>query len=184
MSDKPSSLIDIFRMMRKKTHKTELKTSCAAKCLKHTQELYWHKYNDCPPSKMMTTSSNTISLAWWLRRPPQEQKTRVWFSHSPWEFFQVESYQWYKNWNSSGYPDRCQALLGQCWDWLAQCQHTVTEEDSLTCSFYLSMAACTTVWADTPLQNKKTEATDNSEASTSEFTHQTTYLKCDHGEVS
>ena len=34
------------------------------------------------------------------------------------------------------------------------------------------------------LQNKKTEATDNSEASTSEFTHQTTYLKCDHGEVS
>ena len=31
-----------------------------------------------------------------------------------------------KNWYFSGYPDRHIALQGQCWDWLALCQHTGT----------------------------------------------------------
>ena len=41
------------------------------------------------------------------------------------EFFQVESYQWLKNWHSSDYPARRLALEGQCWDWSAQCPYSV-----------------------------------------------------------
>ena len=33
-----------------------------------------------------------------------------------WDFFGVKSYQWFKNWRSSGYPARCLALQGQRWD--------------------------------------------------------------------
>ena len=40
----------------------------------------------------------------------------------------VKSYQWLKNWHSTGYPDRRQALQVQCWDWLAQCQYTATRQ--------------------------------------------------------
>ena len=50
-------------------------------------------------------------------------------SHLRWNFSRVESYQWLQNWHSSGYPARCLALKGQCWDWLAQCQYTVTGWD-------------------------------------------------------
>ena len=32
----------------------------------------------------------------------------------------------FKNWHSSGYPDRRLAIKGQCWDWSARCQYTVT----------------------------------------------------------
>ena len=39
------------------------------------------------------------------------------------DFSGVESLQ---NWHSSGYPARRLVLYGQCWDWLAQCQYTVT----------------------------------------------------------
>ena len=42
------------------------------------------------------------------------------------DFFGVESYQWLKNWHSSGYPARRLALYGQHWDWSARCQYTVT----------------------------------------------------------
>ena len=42
------------------------------------------------------------------------------------DFFGVESYQWLKNWHSSGYPARRLALQGQRWDWSARCQYTVT----------------------------------------------------------
>ena len=42
------------------------------------------------------------------------------------DFFGVESYQWLKNWHSSGYPARRLALEGQRWDWSARCQYTVT----------------------------------------------------------
>ena len=45
------------------------------------------------------------------------------------DFFGVESYQWLQNWHSSGYPARRLVLQGQCWDWLAQCQYTVTGWD-------------------------------------------------------
>ena len=37
-----------------------------------------------------------------------------------------KSYQWLKNWHSSGYPAMCLALQDQLWDWLALCQYTVT----------------------------------------------------------
>ena len=43
-----------------------------------------------------------------------------------WDFFGVESYQWLKNWHSSGYPARRLVLWGQRWDWSARCQYTVT----------------------------------------------------------
>ena len=43
-----------------------------------------------------------------------------------WDFFGVESYQWLKNWHSSGYPARRLALKGQRWDWSARWQYTVT----------------------------------------------------------
>ena len=43
-----------------------------------------------------------------------------------WDSSGVESYQWLKNWHSSGYPARRLALQGQRWDWLAWCQYTVT----------------------------------------------------------
>ena len=42
------------------------------------------------------------------------------------DFFWVESYQWLKNWHSSGYPARHLTLKGQHWDWSARCQYTVT----------------------------------------------------------
>ena len=42
------------------------------------------------------------------------------------DFSEVESYQWLKNLHSSGYPARLLALYGQCRDWLARCQYTVT----------------------------------------------------------
>ena len=45
------------------------------------------------------------------------------------DFSGVESYQSFKNWHSSGYPVRRMALKGQCWDWLARCQYTVTGRD-------------------------------------------------------
>ena len=45
------------------------------------------------------------------------------------DFSGVESYQWLKHWHSSGYPARRLALQGQCWDWLARCQYTVTGWD-------------------------------------------------------
>ena len=41
----------------------------------------------------------------------------------------VKSYQSLKNWHSSGYPSRRLVLYGQCWDWLARCQYTVTGWD-------------------------------------------------------
>ena len=33
------------------------------------------------------------------------------------DLFQVEPYQWLQSWYFSGYPARCPALKGQCWDW-------------------------------------------------------------------
>ena len=45
------------------------------------------------------------------------------------DFSGVESYQWLKKWHSSGYPARRLALQGQCWDWSARCQYTVTGWD-------------------------------------------------------
>ena len=42
------------------------------------------------------------------------------------DFFGVESYQRLQNWHSSGYPVRRLVLKGQCWDWLARRQYTVT----------------------------------------------------------
>ena len=45
------------------------------------------------------------------------------------DFFGVESYQWLKNWHSSGYPARRLALKGQCWDCSAHCQYIVTGWD-------------------------------------------------------
>ena len=45
------------------------------------------------------------------------------------DFFGVESYQWLKNWHSSGYPARRLALKGQRWDWSARCLYTVTGWD-------------------------------------------------------
>ena len=45
------------------------------------------------------------------------------------DFSGSESYQWLKNWHSSGYLAWHLALQGQCWDWLAWCQYTVTGWD-------------------------------------------------------
>ena len=45
------------------------------------------------------------------------------------DFSGVESYQWRKNWHSSGYPARHLALWGHCWDWLNRCQYTVSGWD-------------------------------------------------------
>ena len=42
------------------------------------------------------------------------------------DFFRVESYQWLKNWHSSGYPVRRLALKSQHMDWSTRCQYTVT----------------------------------------------------------
>ena len=55
-----------------------------------------------------------------------ERQTWIWFLLSPWNLFQVKSYQWPKNWCRSGYPARRLVLKGQHWDWLAWCQYTVT----------------------------------------------------------
>ena len=45
------------------------------------------------------------------------------------DFFGVDPYQWLNNWHFSGYPARCLALQGQCWDWSAWCQYIVTGWD-------------------------------------------------------
>ena len=64
------------------------------------------------------------------------------------DFFGVESYQSYQ-WHSSGYPARRLVLQGQCWDWLARCQYTMTGVDGkVVCNFYLSVAASKIVCAD------------------------------------
>ena len=42
------------------------------------------------------------------------------------DFFGVESYQWFQNWHSSGYPARRLAWQGQHWDWSGRCQYAVT----------------------------------------------------------
>ena len=44
------------------------------------------------------------------------------FGFLSWELFRVESYQWLKNCDSSGYPAM---RLGQRWNWLARCQYVV-----------------------------------------------------------
>ena len=47
-------------------------------------------------------------------------RAKIWGSNSACRipgFFWVESYQWLKNWHSSGYPARCLELLSQSWDW-------------------------------------------------------------------
>ena len=68
-------------------------------------------------------------------------------------FFGVESYQWLKNWHSSGYPARRQALQGQRDDWLARCQYTVTGRGRKFDLQLLSrVAARKTVWADPSLR--------------------------------
>ena len=54
--------------------------------------------------------SSTALLALWLRHPLQEWRSRVRFLLAPWGLFQVESYQWLKNWHSSGYLARLLAL--------------------------------------------------------------------------
>ena len=59
------------------------------------------------------------------------------------DFFRVESYQWLKNWHSSGYPARCVALKGQCWDWSARCQYAVTGWDGKFGLQFLSQCGCT-----------------------------------------
>ena len=54
-------------------------------------------------------NGETASIAKWLRRPPRERKIRDWILLAT-GFFQIESYQWLKNWYSSGYPTRRLAL--------------------------------------------------------------------------
>ena len=66
-------------------------------------------------------------------------------------FSGVESYQRLKNWHSSGYPARRLALEGQCWDWLARCQYTVTGWDRKLDLQFLSQCG-STVWADPSLR--------------------------------
>ena len=76
------------------------------------------------------------------------------------DFSGVESYQWLKNWHSSGYPARRPALWGQHWDCLSRCQYTVTGWDgkldlqllSQCGNFYLSVVVRTIVWADPSLR--------------------------------
>ena len=60
---------------------------------------------DCVDSVLLTAS-----LAKWLRRPPREWKIRGSNPAGDGIFFRVESYQWLKNWHSSGYPARRLAL--------------------------------------------------------------------------
>ena len=74
-------------------------------------------------------------------------------SRLPRDFSGVESYQWLKNWHSSGYPASRLALKGQRWDWSARCQYTVTGWDrKLDLLFYLSVAARKIVFADPSLK--------------------------------
>ena len=61
-----------------------------------------------------------------LKRSPTKRKVKGSIPACPVGIFQVESYQWHKNWYSSGYPARCLAVQDQRWDWLARCQYTVT----------------------------------------------------------
>ena len=42
------------------------------------------------------------------------------------DFSGVKSYQWLKNWHSSGYPAKLLALWGRHWDWWALCHYIVT----------------------------------------------------------
>ena len=60
---------------------------------------------------------HTASLAYWLRCPPRERKIPGSNPACAEIFSVVESYQWLKNWHSTGYPARRLALKSQCWDW-------------------------------------------------------------------
>ena len=63
------------------------------------------------------------------------------------DFFRVKSYQWLKNWHSSGYPARRLATgqPGVSILWLGEIEH-------LVCNFYLTVAARKLVWADPSLK--------------------------------
>ena len=63
----------------------------------------------------------TASLAEWLRRPPRERKIPA-SNPACAEIFPGSSHTS----DSSGYSVRRLALEGQCWDWSAGCQYTVT----------------------------------------------------------
>ena len=69
-----------------------------------------------------------------MRRPPRERKIPGSNPVCAGIFLRVESYQWLKNWHSSGYPARHLALQCQCWDWSVRCQYTVTGLGSLICN--------------------------------------------------
>ena len=69
------------------------------------------------------------------------------------EDFSELSYQWLRNWYSSGYPARCLVLQGQRWDWMACVSiRWLSEIDSLIWNFCLSVAAHKIVWADPSLR--------------------------------
>ena len=61
-----------------------------------------------------------------VRHPPRDRHTWLWFSLSPGIFFQVKPYLWLENWHCRIYPARFLVWQGQCWNWLAWCQCTVT----------------------------------------------------------
>ena len=98
-------------------------------------------------------SSQLGQLTGSLHRPPrwpsgqgvrfQSGRSRVRIPLVPGSFFGVESYQWLRNWHSSAYPARRLVLWGQCWDWSARCQYTVTEWDGRFGLQLLSQCGCT-----------------------------------------
>ena len=61
------------------------------------------------------------------------------------DFSGVESYQWLKNWHSSGYPARRPAL-SQRWDWSARCQYTVIGWDGKFGMQLLSQCGTLSFW--------------------------------------
>ena len=87
----------------------------------------------------------------WQRRPPREQQTWVWFPLSPRIFFQVSSYQWLKlivQWLPCQAPGTIRSALGLVCLVSVHCDRVGQK----VCNFYLSVAACTTVWADPSLR--------------------------------
>ena len=89
----------------------------------------WHLKGWEKMSFFWTSASFDRLVGLVVRRPPWERKILGLNRACAGIFFRVESYQWLKNWHSSDYHARRLALEGQCWDWLARCQYTVTGWD-------------------------------------------------------
>ena len=110
------------------------------KCCKRGEYVFWAFAVLFYSLDFKKLQKSIQSFNWKEVCPPVKRQTCVGSPFSAWIFFQVESYQRLKNWFYGGVT----AGTG----WPGVCIMWPGEMESLICSFYLSVAAWTCVWAN------------------------------------